>query len=422
MRRWFGAGMAVVVGLTVLLAPPPAASARRVGAHDAGGHRRVCRRTQLKKVADCEALVVTAAGRVAPLATSVPTGYGPTDLATAYGLPSPQGTTWTWNGRTIAIVDAFDNPKAASDLSVYRRTFGLPPCTRASSCFKKVAQTAKAKLPKGNVGWGQEIDLDIEMASAACPQCKILLVEATSASFLDLGAAEDRAAKLGATAISNSYGGGESIFSSVFDSYYDHPGVAITAAAGDGGYGTFYPASSPHVVAVGGTTLALDPVTHARVSESAWSGGGSGCSAVFGQPAWQQGLITSDPSGRACANRTVADVAAVADPHTGVSVFDSYGSSGTNDWFVFGGTSVSTPLIAGLFARSGDATKNNAYPYPAKWLYVHAGSLFDVTSGSNGSATNDCYPDSGDPYYLCHAKPGFDGPTGLGTPNGTAAF
>jgi subtilase family serine protease len=356
------------------------------------------------------------------MATATPTGYGPSDLASAYGLPSPVGTTWTWNGRTIAIVDAFNNPKAASDLNAYRQTFGLPPCTTESGCFKRVAQSAKAKLPKGNVGWGQEIDLDVEMASAVCPLCKILLVEARSASFTDLGAAENRAAKLGATAISNSYGGGESFLSSVFDSYYDHPGVAITAATGDGGYGTSYPASSTHVVAVGGTTLTLDPDTHARVSESAWSGGGSGCSAVFEQPAWQQGLITSDPSGFACANRTVADVAAVADPHTGVSVFDTYGSSGANDWFVFGGTSVSTPLIAGLFALAGDATHSTAYPYPAKWLYAHAGSLFDVTSGTNGNVTNDCYPTTGDPYYLCHAKAGFDGPTGLGTPNGAAAF
>ena len=421
MRRWFGAAMAIMIGMSVLSTPPPAV-ARPAGVHHAWAHRRVCRRTHERKVAGCEALVVTTADGVAPMATPGPTGYGPAELSSAYGLPAPVGSTWTWNGRTLAIVDAFNNPKAASDLNAYRLNFGLPPCTTASGCFKRVAQSAKAKLPKGNVAWGQEIDLDIEMASVACPQCKILLVEAKSASLLDLGAAENRAAKLGATAISNSYGGAESIFSSLFDSYYDHPGVAITAAAGDGGYGAFYPASSPHVVAVGGTTLTLDAVTHARVSETAWSGGGSGCSAAFDQPAWQQGLITSDPSGVACANRTVADVAADADPQTGVSVFDSYGSSGANDWFVFGGTSVSTPLIAGLFALAGDATHNDAYPYPAKWLYAHASSLFDVTAGSNGNATNDCYPATGDPYYLCHAKAGFDGPTGLGTPNGAAAF
>ncbi|HUL84741.1 MAG TPA: S53 family peptidase [Actinomycetota bacterium] len=422
MSRWFGACMAVVIGLSVSFVPS-AASARPTGAHHTWGHRKVCHPTHVQKVAGCQALVVTTTpGGVTPMATPAPTGYGPSDLSSAYGYPSPAGTTWTWNGRTVAIVDAYDNPNAAGDAAAYRQAFGLPPCTTASGCFTKVAQSAKAKLPSGNVGWGQEIDLDIEMASAVCPQCKILLVEARSASFLDLGAAENRAASLGATAISNSYAGGESFFSSLFESYYNHPGVAITAASGDSGYGSAYPASSPHVIAVGGTTLTLDPTTHARVSEVAWSGGGSWCSTAFGQPGWQQGLVTADPSGYVCVNRTVADVAADADPQTGVSVFDTYGSSGSNDWFRFGGTSVPTPLIAALFSLAGDATHNSAYPYPARWLYTHPSSLFDVTTGSNGNATDDCYPNTGDPYYLCHAKAGFDGPTGLGTPNGTAAF
>jgi subtilase family serine protease len=421
MRRWVGAVLAAAICLSVG-ALPQGADARSFGVHARWGHHRVCATSPTRRAAGCQALVVTAAGSATPMATPGPTGYSPTDLATAYGLPSPTGATWTWNGRTIAIVDAFDNPKALNDLKVYRRTFGLPLCTSANGCFRKIPQSAKAKLPPSNVGWGQEIDLDIEMASVVCPNCKILLVEATSASFLDLGAAENRAAKLGATAISNSWGGPESIFSAAFDSYFDHPGVAIAAAAGDAGYGTSYPASSPNVIAVGGTTLTLDPTTRARLTETAWSGGGSGCSAVFAQSAWQNGLITSDPSGLACANRTVADVAAVADPQTGVSVFDTFGSSGGNNWFVFGGTSVSTPLIAGLFATAGDATHKGAFPDPAKWTYAHAGSLFDVTSGTNGTAGSDCYPATGDPHYLCHAQPGFDGPTGLGTPEGLAGF
>ncbi|HTG46585.1 MAG TPA: S53 family peptidase [Actinomycetota bacterium] len=420
MRRWIAAFVAVFIGISLSLAPG-AAIARTSGVRHAWGHRRVCGRSA--RMAGCEALVVTAAvGSAKPLATTAPTGYGPTDLSTAYGYPSPVGSSWTWNGRTIAIVDANDNPNAAADLSAYRQAYGLPPCTTASGCFTKTAQTAKAKLPAGNVGWGQEIDLDIEMASAVCPQCKILLVEAKSASFLDLGAAENRAAALGASAISNSYAGGESFISSFFDSYYTHSGIAITAASGDSGYGSAYPASSPHVIAVGGTTLTLDPTTRARVSETAWSGGGSWCSTAFGAPAWQKGLVTADPSGYVCVNRTVADVAADADPQTGVSVYDTYGSSGTNDWFQFGGTSVPTPLVAGLFALAGDAIHNSAYPYPARWLYTHPTGLFDVLAGGNGNSANDCYPNTTDPYYLCHARAGYDGPTGLGTPNGLSAF
>jgi len=356
------------------------------------------------------------------MATPAPTGYGPTDLATAYQFPSPVGDTWTWNGRTIAIVDAYDNPNAAADLAAYRQQYGLPPCTVESGCFTKTGQSASAKIPTGNVGWGQEIDLDIEMASAVCPQCKILLVEAKSASFLDLGAAENRATALGAVAISNSWGGPESFFSPLFDNYFTHAGVAITAAAGDAGYGSTYPATSSHVIAVGGTSLTLDPTTGARLSESAWSGGGSWCSTEFSRPSWQKKLITADASGYMCVNRTVADVAAVADPQTGVAVYDSYGSSDGNNWFRFGGTSVPTPLIASLFALAGDATKNASYPYPAQWLYLHRGGLFDVTSGYNGNATNDCYPNTTDPYYMCHGVAGYDAPTGLGTPDGISAF
>jgi subtilase family serine protease len=404
-----------------VLFAPTAASARS-GQPEAHRHRDVCARHHAEQTADCQALIVTTSDGVTPLATTAPTGFSPSDLSSAYGLTSPAGATWTWNGRTIAIVDAYDNPNAAADLTAYRTAFGLPPCTTASGCFAKVAQSATAKLPSGNVGWGEEIDLDIEMASAACPQCKVLLVEANTASFSNLGTAENRAVSLGATAVSNSYTGSESFFSMFLESYYNHPGVAITAASGDGGYASAYPASSPHVIAVGGTTLTLDPNTKARTSEVAWSGGGSWCSDVFAQPAWQKGLVTTDPSGFVCSNRTVADVAAVADPATGVSVFDSYGSTGGNNWYRFGGTSVSSPLIAALFARAGDATHNSAYPYPARWLYTHHSALFDVTSGTNGNATNTCYPNSGDPYYLCHAQTGFDAPTGIGTPNGIAGF
>jgi subtilase family serine protease len=382
----------------------------------------VCQNSHSDRIADCQALVVTADDDVTPLASIAPSGYSPSDLTTAYGLPAPGAAKWAWNGRTVAIVDAYDNPNAAADLTAYRAQFGLPPCTVASGCFAKISQSKSAKLPARNVGWGQEIDLDIEMASAFCPMCKILLVEAKSASFSDLGTAVNRAAASGATAISNSYAAAESFLSSFYESSYNHPGVAITAASGDSGYGSAFPASSPHVIAVGGTTLTLDPTSRTRTAETAWSGGGSWCSDEFAQPAWQNGLITADPTGLACANRTVVDVAAVADPATGVSVYDSYGSTAGNNWYRFGGTSVSTPLIAALFSLAGDATANNAYPYPAQWLYDHRALLNDVTQGSNGNTTNDCYPNAPDPAYLCHAQPGYDGPTGLGTPNSTSGF
>ena len=414
--------LAILVAAGVPLAEASAATKASVGSH----HRAVCPRAPAGS-ASCASLVVTAADGVRPLATSAPTGYGPADLAGAYGYPGAAQGPWVWNGKTVAIVDAFDNPNADVDLAAYRSAYRLPPCTSASGCFRKTSQSKRAKLPVPNVGWGQEIDLDTQMVSAVCPGCKILLVEANSASFSDLGTAVNRAVALGANAVTNSYAGSESFLSSLFEGPYNHPGVAVTASAGDAGYGSAFPASSPHVVAVGGTSLQIDPATKARVAESAWSGGGSWCSDVFAQPSWQNAAVTADPSGLACTNRTVADVAAVADPNTGVAVYDSYGSTGGLNWYRFGGTSVSSPIVAALFARAGDAIANPSYPYPAKHLYDFRTALFDVTSGYNGNATNDCWPNTSDPYYLCHADPTYvgeryDAPTGVGTPAGLGGF
>jgi hypothetical protein len=237
------------------------------------------------------------------------------------------------------------------------------------------------------------------MVSAICPKCHILLVEASSASFSNLGAAVNRAVTMGAVAVSNSYAGGDSSGDSTLDSaYYNHPGVAITASSGDGGYGVGYPASSRYVVAVGGTTL--NPASGGRGwTESAWSGAGSGCSAYESKPSWQ--------ADTGCAGRTVADVSAVADPNTGVAVYDSYGYGG---WLVVGGTSASSPIIASTFALAGTPASGS---YPASSLYANPGSLYDVVGGSNGSCS---------PTYLCTGVTGYDGPTGLGTPNGIAAF
>ncbi len=332
---------------------------------------------------------------------SSPAGLNPADLQSAYKLPSSTAG----SGQTIAIVDAYDDPNAESDLGVYRSQFGLSACTTANGCFRKVNQTGGTSYPRANGGWAQEISLDVDMVSAICPNCHILLVEASSNSLTNLGTAVNEAAKLGANAISNSYGGSESSSDTSYDSsYYNHPGIAITASSGDSGYGAQYPAASQYVTAVGGTTLTRDSSTRGW-SETAWSSAGSGCSAYDAQPSWQSSVsnITS-----VCGKRAIADVSADADPNTGVSVYDSYAYQGQSGWLVFGGTSVASPIIASVYGLAGNASSVNYGSYP----YSHTSSLFDVTSGSNGSCGND----------LCNAVAGWDGPTGNGTPNGTGAF
>ncbi|GAB2918658.1 peptidase S8 [Rhodococcus aerolatus] len=345
--------------------------------------------------ASCDSKVLVDDATGAPAATTgpAPGSYGPADLHSAYALPATGGA-----GQTIAIVDAYDDPNAAADLAVYRSQYGLPACTAASGCFRKVGGTGTSKLPRANSGWAQEISLDLDMASAICPACKILLVETSTASLTDLGTGVNTAVRLGATVVSNSYGGSEYSSETSSDAYYNHPGVPITVSSGDSGYGVQYPAASRYVTAVGGTSLTR--AANARGwTESAWSGAGSGCSAYEPKPAWQQDA--------GCARRTVADVAAVADPSTGVAVYDTYGSSG--GWLVFGGTSVAAPVVAGVYALAGNGSALTAGSSP----YAATSALDDVTSGSNGSCGGS---------YLCTAVTGYDGPTGLGTPNGTAAF
>ncbi|MET7477501.1 carboxypeptidase regulatory-like domain-containing protein [Streptomyces sp. NPDC005648] len=332
-----------------------------------------------------------------------PAGLSPADLQSAYDLPSDAAGA----GATVAIVDAFDNPNAEADLAVYRSQFGLPPCTTENGCFRKTDQRGGTDYPQPDAGWAGEIALDLDMVSAACPLCHILLVEADDPTIDGLGEAENTAVALGAVYISNSYGASESAIGDLPDAYYKHPGVAITVSTGDNGYGTNYPATLPYVTAVGGTSLSRDSGTTRGWSESAWTGAGSGCSAYSPKPPFQ--------TGPDCANRAVADVSAVADPATGVSVYNTYEDRG---WGVYGGTSASAPIIAATYAlagRPGPKTYPNAYPYAHTGARDAAlnGALNDVTSGTNGT----CAAAS-----LCTSGPGWDGPTGLGTPNGTAAF
>jgi len=390
-RRTLGLAALAAAAFTFVAVAPLAAAAPSANGL---AHRnvRVCDAPRPGDAA-CHAIrheTVTPTGQVTP--NVAPAGYGPSDLQSAYKLSSAAGS-----GQTVAIVDAYDDPRAESDLGVYRRQFGLSACTTANGCFRKVNQSGGTRYPRANSGWAQEISLDLDMVSAACPNCKILLVEASTASLTNLGTAVNQAARMGATVISNSYGGSESSSDLNYDkTYFNHPGVAITASSGDNGFGVEYPAASSNVTAVGGTSLVRSGSSRG-FDETVWSGAGSGCSAYDPKPAGQ--------TDTGCSKRTVADVAAVADPNTGVAVYDSYGSSG---WLVFGGTSVAAPLIASVYALAGNASNTNS-----SYLYSHSASLFDVTSGSNGSCGIT---------YLCTGGTGFDGPTGLGTPNGVGAF
>ena len=304
-------------------------------------HARVCGRA-LDEEASCHAWIRVSDETNEPFATSGPSGYGPSDLLAAYGLAGAAAS----NGanQTIAIVDAYDDPNAESDLAVYRSTFGLPACTTANGCFRKVSQTGSTRYPRAAAGWAEEISLDLDMASAVCPKCHILLVEASSASMANLGAAVNEAVALGATVISNSYGGNEYSTESTDESrYFIHPGVAITVSSGDAGFGVEFPAASRFVTAVGGTSLARSSSSRG-FAESVCSGAGSGCSARIGKPTWQ-----NDAS---CGRRTVADVAAVDDQNTGVAVYDMFCVC-LAGWLVLGGTSVAEPLVAGEYAQDG---------------------------------------------------------------------
>jgi subtilase family serine protease len=366
----------------------------------ANGHadyRAVCP-SPVAAAAHCDALVVTDANGN-PKASSAPRpgSYGPTQFLTGYNLSSASAT--GGSGQIIAIVDAYDDPNIESDLGVYDSLYGLPACTTADGCFQKVNQSGGTSYPRANSGWALEISLDVETAHAICPNCKILLVEASSNSLANLGAAVNEAATLHATVISNSYGGSE-YSGEVTDqsSYFTHPGVPITASSGDGGYGVEFPAAANTVTAVGGTTLKLNS-DNSYQSESAWSGSGSGCSAYVSKPSWQ--------TDTGCAKRTVADVSADADPNTGAAVYDSVRYQGQQGWFQVGGTSLAAPLVASVYALAGNGTTiTGAYPYG------HTSALNDVTTGGNGSCGS----------YLCTAGTGYDGPTGLGSPKGTSGF
>jgi hypothetical protein len=380
--RWrFGAyGLPCVLALLVA-APafgtsPASSGANPLCSHVLGGFMH------------CDAFVSRVDPRLARSAVDGPP-YSPADLQSAYQLADKAAS--AGSDQTVAIVDAYDDPNAESDLAAYRSYYSLPACTTANGCFRKVNQAGGTTYPAPDVGWAGEIALDLDMVSAICPNCHILLVEANSNSASSLYAAVNRAATLGATQISNSWGGDEYRGEQSAEPNFDHPGIPITVSSGDGGYGVEYPAASAHVTAVGGTSLR--PASNSRGwSESAWAFTGSGCSSQIAKPVWEDSAL--------CPNRMVADVSAVADPATGVRVYNTYGAPGT--WWQFGGTSVSAPIVAAAYALLGSSATATSFAYddPA-WFN-------DVTSGSNGSCSI---------VYFCTSVAGFDGPTGIGSPN-----
>ncbi len=338
--------------------------------------------------------------------------YGPADLRRAYKLGAAAASRGA--GETVAIVDAFGDPNAAADLATYRATFGLPPCDPVSGagCVTRVNEYGQASPPPKadpQGGWTIEESLDMDMVTAICPNCHILLVEAISIAagpnITDLGAAENTAAKM-ANFVSNSWGGLEFLPDIPWNRrYFDHPGVALTFAAGDSGFGPSFPATSPFVTSVGGTTLTPASETARGWTETVWNRTGSGCSGFQAKPSWQ--------ADTGCAARTDDDVAAVADPQTPVWIYDSNVpalAGSAPGWVPAGGTSVGAPIIAATYALAGDPARGT---YPASYPYLHHAAFNDVTTGSNGACS---------PAYLCAAGSGYDGPTGWGTPNGTAGL
>ncbi len=388
-------------------------------------------------------------------------GLAPSDLASAYGyLPSVGGAE-----QTVAIVDAYDDPNIEKDLATFDSQYGLPSCTRANGCFRKVNQTgSKTPLPQADtLGWSLEIALDVETVHSVCESCKILLVEADSESLANLATAVNEAVNLGANEVSNSYGAPEDQMGEAEQAAYNHPGVVITASAGDAGYLNWdyvaaflkapgmpnAPASLPTVVAVGGTSLKLK-ANGTRKSESVWndsgrpsrkefkrfSATGGGCSTLFTAPAWQQSA-PGWASTMCGTDRLDNDISADADPYTGFDIYDSYvyEPEFAPGWLTVGGTSLSTPLISALYGLSRGS---HGVSYPATTLYTHLGeasALYDVTTRGNGYCDGEEPTACGEPAIneefgnidcegtsSCNAVPGLDGPSGVGAPNGLGAF
>ena len=331
-------------------------------------------------------------------ARAMPPGYGAADLRAAYKVPATGAKT------TVAIVIAFDVPYAEKDLAVYRKTMGLPPCTTANGCFTKLNQRGvSGSYPEPDPGWALEGSMDLDLVSAACPTCKIMLVESDDNSLVNMAEATRTAWRKGAQVISHSYGATEGGYVWEFRDAYEKRGVISVASSGDFGFmAASMPAVYRKVLAVGGTTLKRAPGTARGWDEDVWGGSGSACSAYIAKSPWQH-----DPH---CQMRTVSDVSAVADPETGPAIYDSYENPFGLEpgWIIGGGTSASAPYVAGLIGLKG-----NASTFTSRTPYTRTSAFFDVVGGRNGICGGD---------YLCTGRAGYDAPTGIGSPNGLGGF
>lgn len=447
-RSSFGRG--VLAALTLLVAAVWASTATAAqtgpitgpGVEPLAGHKtgtlpyEACPPSSGKSAA-CQAIVypdgVTGAGNRGGEATptaecgcgsGLENGFSPQDLESAYKLKVANGV-----GQTVAIIDAYDDPHAEEDLNFYRETYGLPPCTGALGCFRKVDQRFSQNYPAPSSEWALEISLDLDMVSATCPRCHIMLVEAENNQLESLAAAVNTAAAHGATEISNSYGAREievgEVAVNALASSYSHPGIPITVASGDDGYNDEqlerreektgkclncspdFPADLSTVIGVGGTNLNPEGTSGRGWSESAWYYGGSGCTLFVVKPVWQ--------SGEGCAHRTTADLAAAAGGETQLSVYDTYGQY--HGWADVAGTSASAPIVAGAMALEPEASRGEGL----EGIYKHPERWFDVTAGGNYAGLDSSHTrEECEKPHLCLAGPGYDGPTGMGTPDGGA--
>lgn len=373
-----------------------------------------------QKNARCNAHVVTNGNNVPQASTIAPeSALTPQQLHTAYLLPcSPGGIvgqqcgTPSSFGPTIALIDAYYTPTIQNDLQTFDTYYGLPTCNQANGCLQIVNENGGSNLPFAqNSSWSLEESLDVQTAHAICQTCKILLVQTNSSSFSDLATGVASAAKLGAIAISNSYGASEFRGETAYDSYYSHPGVGVFASAGDSGYGTEYPASSQNVIGVGGTTLNIY-TDNTYASEAVWPDSGSGCSIYESANSFQKSVGNWTLTG--CGNfKGVSDIAEDADPNTGVDVYDSTRYQNYAGWWQVGGTSLSSVIAASIFAMSYAPSDANIQ-YIEQLLYQNntAANFHDVTTGTNGACGS----------IMCNATTGYDGPTGLGSLLGTGAF
>jgi hypothetical protein len=378
-------------------ASPPARSSLALPA----GVKRACPAPGAPGIASCDSLLVSTAtagqAHLGVQAATAPAGYSPANLQSAYGLQSEsEGTR-----QTVAVVVPYDDPTAEADLGIYRSQYGLPPCTTANGCFTKADLSSS---PTENAGWAQEAQIDMDVVSAVCPNCHILLVEAPAADLPDLGSAVETAVADGAHVVDFTPNTPEFSGETSDDSYFDEPGAAIVTPSGDSGYGVSYPAASPYVTAVGGTVLTADSSVARGWTETVWSGTGSGCSAYEPQPSWQASLDTG------CTGRMDNDVSAVAasaSSQTPVAYYDSYDADG---WGEAGGTVVSASVIAGVYALAGTPAAGST---PASYPYSHPDLLNAVTSGSNGTCSVTSW---------CTGGTGYNGPAGEGTPKAVIPF